>query len=109
MAHVRGGAELGRDWYNQGRLLNKKNTFTDFIACAEFLVREKYAAPDKLFAQGASAGGLLMGVVVDMRPELFRGIVAEVPWVETLTESISEGSPAYKAENQEWGDLNDKK
>lgn len=109
IAHVRGGAELGQDWHDQGRLLNKKNTFTDFIACAEYLVREKYAGREKLFATGGSAGGLLMGAVANMRPELFRGILAKVPWMDSLNVLASAGEPADLTENDEWGDLNDKK
>jgi oligopeptidase B len=109
IAHIRGGGELGQAWHDQGRLLNKKNTFTDFIACAEFLVREKYADRDKLFATGMSAGGLLMGVVANMRPDLFKGVLATVPAMDFLTESVSEGAPPDSTENDEWGDLSDKK
>jgi oligopeptidase B len=86
IAHVRGGEELGRQWYEDGRLLKKMNTFTDFIDAAVFLVEQKYSSPDRLFAQGASSGGLLMGVLANMRPDLFRGIVAQVPWVDVLAE-----------------------
>ena len=109
IAHIRGGSELGQAWHDQGRLLSKKNTFTDFIACAEFLVREKYADRDKLFATGMSAGGLLMGAVANMRPALFRGILAEVPWMDALNVLAGAGEPADLTENDEWGDLNDKK
>jgi oligopeptidase B len=79
IAHVRGGQEMGRYWYEDGKLLKKKNTFTDFIDCAEYLVREKYTSPERLFANGGSAGGMLMGAVINMRPELFRGVIPEVP------------------------------
>ena len=80
IAHIRGGQELGRQWYEDGKLLKKKNTFTDFIACAEHLVREKYGDPNRVFAMGGSAGGLLMGAVINIRPDLFKGVVAKVPW-----------------------------
>ena len=109
IAHIRGGAELGREWYDQGRLLNKKNTFTDFIACAEHLAREKYADPQRIFARGASAGGLLMGAVVNLRPDLFRGVIAQVPWVDALTSSLDESIPLTTTEYDEWGNPTDKK
>src|SRR6266478_6338996 len=88
IAHVRGGQELGRQWYEDGRLLKKKNTFSDFIACAEYLIREQFTNPGKLFAMGRSAGGLLMGAITNMRPELFKGVVAEVPFVDVITTMI---------------------
>ena len=109
IAHIRGGAELGREWYDQGRLLNKKNTFTDFIACAEHLAREKYADPQRIFARGTSAGGLLMGAVVNLRPDLFRGVIAQVPWVDALTSSLDESIPLTTTEYDEWGNPADKK
>ena len=84
IAHVRGGGELGRPWYEGGRLRNKKNTFTDFIACAAHLIAEGFSHPDKLLAEGGSAGGLLMGAVCNMAPELFRGVHAAVPFVDNL-------------------------
>lgn len=108
IAHVRGGQELGRFWYEDGKLLKKKNTFTDFIACGEFLVREKYTSPDKLFAMGGSAGGLLMGAVMNMAPELFKGIVARVPWVDIITTMLDPDIPLTTSEYDEWGDPNDK-
>jgi len=109
LAHIRGGEELGRRWYEDGKLLNKKNTFTDFIACAEYLVREKYADPRRLFAEGGSAGGLLMGAVVNMRPDLFRGVVAAVPFVDALTTMLDDSIPLTTNEYDEWGNPNEKK
>jgi oligopeptidase B len=106
LAHVRGGEELGREWYEDGKMLNKKNTFTDFIACAERLVAEGYTAPDRLFAQGGSAGGLLIGAVVNMRPDLFRGVVANVPWVDVVTTMLDESIPLTTSEYDEWGNPN---
>jgi len=85
IAHVRGGQEMGRQWYEDGKLLKKKNTFTDFIACSEYLIEQKYTNPDKLFAMGGSAGGLLMGAIANMRPDLYKGIIAQVPWVDVVT------------------------
>lgn len=103
MAHIRGGAEMGRYWYEDGKLLKKRNTFTDFIDCAEFLVAQKYTKPEKLFAMGGSAGGLLMGAVLNMRPELFKGIIAMVPWVDVVTTMLDESVPLTTAEFDEWG------
>ena len=94
IAHVRGGQELGRAWYDAGRLLKKRNTFTDFIDVTEFLVRERYAAPDKVFASGISAGGLLMGAVANMAPGKYRGIAAHVPFVDAVTTQLDESIPA---------------
>lgn len=106
IAHVRGGQELGRDWYEDGKLLNKKNTFTDFIDCAEFLIKEGYTASDRLFAQGGSAGGLLIGAVINMRPDLFKGVIADVPWVDVVTTMLDESIPLTTAEYDEWGNPN---
>jgi oligopeptidase B len=108
-AHVRGGQELGRQWYEDGKLLKKKNTFTDFIACAEHLISEKYADPSRLFASGGSAGGLLMGAVTNMRPDLFKGVVANVPWVDVVTTMLDESIPLTTSEYDEWGNPNEKK
>ena len=108
IAHVRGGQELGREWYETGRLLQKKNTFTDFIACAEHLVARAYTAPEQLYAMGGSAGGLLMGAVVNMRPELFRGVIAGVPWVDVITTMLDSSIPLTTSEYDEWGNPNDK-
>jgi oligopeptidase B len=104
LAHIRGGQELGRRWYEDGKLLKKKNTFTDFITCAEFLVRKKFTSPDRLFAMGRSAGGLLMGAVANMCPGLFKGVVAEVPFVDVVTTMLDASIPLTTGEYDEWGD-----
>jgi oligopeptidase B len=106
IAHIRGGQEMGRAWYEDGKLLKKKNTFTDFIACAEHLVAEKYTRPEKLFAQGASAGGLLMGAVSNLRPDLFRGVIAGVPYVDVITTMLDPSIPLTTGEYDEWGNPN---
>ncbi|MCB9304007.1 MAG: S9 family peptidase [Lewinellaceae bacterium] len=103
IAHVRGGEEMGRYWYEDGKVLKKKNTFTDFIDCAEFLLREKYSRQEKLFAMGGSAGGLLMGAVANMRPDLWRGIIAAVPFVDVVTTMLDETIPLTTGEFDEWG------
>jgi oligopeptidase B len=108
IAHIRGGEEMGRQWYENGKLLNKKNTFTDFIDCARYLVEKKYTNPDRLFIMGGSAGGLLMGAVVNMEPDLFRGVVAGVPWVDVVTTMLDDSIPLTTAEYDEWGDPNKK-
>ena len=108
IAHIRGGQEMGRQWYEDGKLLKKKNTFTDFIDCAEYLVAEKYANPDRLFAMGGSAGGLLMGAVVNMRPELWRGVIAAVPFVDVVTTMLDESIPLTTGEFDEWGNPKEK-
>ncbi len=107
IAHIRGGEEMGRQWYEEGKLLKKKNTFTDFIACSETLIKEKYSAPDKLFAWGGSAGGLLVGAVANMRPDLYRGIIAEVPFVDVVTTMLDESIPLTTGEFDEWGNPKD--
>ena len=109
IAHVRGGQEMGRAWYDDGKLLNKKNTFTDFIDCAEFLVKEKYTSSRRLCASGGSAGGLLMGVIANERPDLFAAIIADVPWVDCVTTMLDESIPLTTGEYDEWGNPNDKK
>ena len=106
IAHVRGGEELGRRWYDDGKLRKKKNTFTDFIACAEHLVAEGHAVPERLFAMGGSAGGLLMGAVINLRPDLFHGVVAQVPFVDVVTTMLDESLPLTTGEYDEWGDPN---
>ena len=108
IAHIRGGQEMGRSWYEDGKLLKKKNTFTDFIDCVEFLIKESYTNPKKVFASGGSAGGLLIGAVVNMRPELFRGIIADVPFVDVVTTMLDESIPLTTGEYDEWGNPNDK-
>jgi oligopeptidase B len=107
MAHVRGGGEMGRAWYEQGRLEHKANTFTDFIAAADHLVATKYAAPTRLAARGGSAGGLLMGVIVNLRPELFAAVGAEVPFVDVVTTMLDPTLPLTVTEWEEWGDPRD--
>ena len=109
IAHVRGGQEMGRAWYDDGKLLNKKNTFTDFIDCAEFLVKEKYTSTRRLCASGGSAGGLLMGVIANERPDLFATIIADVPWVDCVTTMLDESIPLTTGEYDEWGNPADKK
>ena len=108
IAHIRGGQEMGRQWYEDGKLLKKKNTFTDYIDCAEYLVAEKYADPNQLFAMGGSAGGLLMGAVVNMRPDLWRGVIAAVPFVDVVTTMLDESIPLTTGEFDEWGNPKDK-
>ena len=108
VAHVRGGEELGREWYETGKLIHKKNTFTDFIACAEQLRQQGYAAKDRIFAMGGSAGGLLMGAVVNMRPDVFHGVVAQVPFVDIMTTMLDSRIPLTTGEYDEWGDPNRK-
>lgn len=103
IAHIRGGQEMGRYWYEDGKLLKKKNTFTDFIACAEHLIAEKFTNPKKLFAEGGSAGGLLMGAVANMRPDLFKGIIAAVPFVDAVTTMLDDSIPLTTSEFDEWG------
>jgi oligopeptidase B len=108
IAHIRGGSEMGRYWYEDGKLLNKKNTFFDFIDCAEYLIEQKFTNPDKLFAMGGSAGGLLMGAVVNYRPDLWKGVVAAVPWVDVITTMLDSSIPLTTSEYDEWGDPNKK-
>ena len=104
IAHVRGGGELGRPWYDNGKLDHKRNTFTDFIACTEHLIAEGYTTPDNLVIRGGSAGGLLMGAAANLRPELFRAVVAEVPFVDCLTTMLDASLPLTITEWEEWGD-----
>jgi oligopeptidase B len=106
IAHIRGGGDRGRLWYDDGKLMKKKNTFTDFIACADSLVRRRYTAPDRLVIQGGSAGGLLMGAVVNMRPELFRAVVSQVPFVDVMTTMLDASLPLTVGEYLEWGNPN---
>lgn len=106
IAHIRGGEEMGRQWYEDGKLLKKKNTFTDFVSCAEYLISEKFTSADKLFAMGGSAGGLLVGAVVNMRPELFKGAIAAVPFVDVVTTMLDESIPLTTGEYDEWGNPN---
>lgn len=108
IANVRGGEELGRDWYENGKMEHKVNTFNDFIDCAEDLVKRKYADPDRLYAWGGSAGGLLMGAVVNMRPDLWNGVIAEVPFVDVITTMLDDSIPLTTGEFDEWGDPKEK-
>jgi len=103
IAHIRGGQEMGRYWYEEGKLLNKMNTFTDFNACAEFLIAEKYTSPKNLFAMGGSAGGLLMGAIINLQPELYKGVIAAVPFVDVVTTMLDESIPLTTGEFDEWG------
>ncbi len=109
IAHIRGGEDLGRQWYEDGKLLNKKNTFTDFIECSNFLIAEKYTSPSHLYAEGGSAGGLLMGVIANMAPELYNGIIAQVPFVDVVTTMLDDTIPLTTGEYDEWGNPNIKK
>jgi oligopeptidase B len=104
IAHVRGGEDLGRRWYEDGKLLKKKNTFTDFIDVAEYLIEQGYTSPELLFARGGSAGGLLMGAITNMRPDLFKGVIALVPWVDVVTTMLDPSIPLTTSEYDEWGD-----
>ena len=108
VAHIRGGQEMGRDWYEDGKLLKKKNTFNDFIDAARFLIQQKYTTPRRLFAMGGSAGGLLMGAVVNEAPRLFKGVVASVPFVDVVTTMLDESIPLTTGEYDEWGNPNEK-
>ncbi len=108
LAHIRGSQYLGRQWYEDGKLFNKKNTFTDFIDCAKYLIDNKYTSPDHLYAMGGSAGGLLMGAVVNMNGELFNGVVAAVPFVDVMTTMLDESIPLTTFEYDEWGNPNEK-
>ncbi len=104
IAHIRGGQEMGRQWYEDGKLLKKQNTFNDFVDCGDYLVAQKYTGKENLFAMGGSAGGLLMGAVVNMRPDLFKGVVAAVPFVDVVTTMLDETIPLTTFEWDEWGD-----
>lgn len=108
IAHVRGGQEMGRSWYEDGKLMKKMNTFTDFIAASEYLVAQKFGARDRVFAMGGSAGGLLMGAIMNLRPDLYRGIVAFVPFVDVVTTMLDESIPLTTNEFDEWGNPKEK-
>jgi oligopeptidase B len=109
IAHIRGGEDLGRQWYEDGKLLNKKNTFTDFIDCSNYLIAEKYTSPAHLYAEGGSAGGLLMGAIANMAPQLYNGIIAQVPFVDVVTTMLDDTIPLTTGEYDEWGNPNNKK
>ncbi|MBE9197682.1 MULTISPECIES: S9 family peptidase [unclassified Nodularia (in: cyanobacteria)] len=108
IAHIRGGEEMGRKWYEEGKFLHKKNTFTDFIACAEYLIAKNWTASDRLAITGGSAGGLLMGAVINMRPDLFKAVIANVPFVDVVTTILDTSLPLSAMEWEEWGNPNDK-
>jgi oligopeptidase B len=108
IAHIRGGQELGRYWYEEGKMMNKKNTFTDFINCAEFLITNQYSSTNHLYANGGSAGGLLMGAIINLRPDLWKGIIAAVPFVDVVTTMSDASIPLTTNEYDEWGNPADK-
>ncbi|WP_240465971.1 MULTISPECIES: prolyl oligopeptidase family serine peptidase [Sphingobacterium] len=108
IAHIRGGEEMGRQWYEDGKLMKKKNTFTDFIDCGRYLVNQKYTSKGHLYAEGGSAGGLLMGAVVNMAPDLWNGVIAAVPFVDVVTTMLDETIPLTTNEYDEWGNPNNK-
>ncbi len=108
LAHIRGSQYLGRDWYEDGKMLHKKNTFTDFVDCSKFLIDNNYTSPKHLYAMGGSAGGLLMGAVVNMNPELYNGIIAAVPFVDVVSTMIDDSIPLTTGEYDEWGNPNNK-
>jgi oligopeptidase B len=103
VAHVRGGGDLGKPWHDEGRMLKKKNTYTDFIACAEFLLTEQYGSKDRLVIEGGSAGGLLMGAVTNLRPDLWKAVVSKVPFVDVVNTMLDENLPLTVGEFEEWG------
>ena len=109
IAHIRGGEDLGREWYENGKLLKKINTFTDFIDCSKFVIAEKYTSSEHLYAEGGSAGGLLMGAIVNMNPELYNGVIAQVPFVDVITTMLDDTIPLTTGEYDEWGNPNEKK
>ena len=108
IAHIRGGQEMGREWYENGKMFKKMNTFNDFIDCSDFLVKNKYCSPEKLFALGGSAGGLLMGAIINLRPDLYCGVVAAVPFVDVVTTMLDETIPLTTGEFEEWGNPKNK-
>jgi oligopeptidase B len=103
IAHIRGGGELGKPWHDAGRMHQKMNTFTDFIACAEYLIEKGYTSPERLAIEGGSAGGLLMGAVTNLRPELFHAVVSHVPFVDVLNTMLDASLPLTVGEYEEWG------
>jgi oligopeptidase B len=108
IAHIRGGQEMGRQWYLDGKLTKKMNTFTDFIDCGKFLIDQGYTSPEHLYANGGSAGGLLMGVVVNLAPAQYHGIIADVPFVDVINTMLDESIPLTTNEYDEWGNPNEK-
>ncbi len=108
IGHIRGGSDLGREWYESGKVLNKKNSFTDFITCAEHLIKEEFTSPQKLAIIGGSAGGLLVGACVTMRPDLFKAVICKVPFVDVVTTMSDPGIPLTALEYDQWGNPADK-
>ncbi len=108
IAHIRGGEDLGREWYENGKLLKKKNTFTDFIDCSKYVIDQKYTSAKHLYAEGGSAGGLLMGAIINMAPELYNGVIAQVPFVDVVTTMLDDSIPLTTGEYDEWGNPNEK-
>lgn len=108
IAHIRGGEDLGREWYENGKLLKKKNTFTDFVDCSKYVIEQKYTSPQHLYAEGGSAGGLLMGAVVNMAPQLYHGVIAQVAFVDVVTTMLDDSIPLTTGEYDEWGNPNEK-
>jgi oligopeptidase B len=108
VSHIRGGGEYGKRWHDAGRMMNKRTTFSDFIACAEALIAQGYTSRDRLIANGGLAGGLLMGAIVNMRPDLFRGILAQVPFVDVVNSMLDESLPLTIGEFEEWGNPKEK-
>ncbi|MDT0295063.1 S9 family peptidase [Mesonia ostreae] len=108
IAHIRGGEYLGRNWYEQGKMLQKKNTFTDFIACSQYLIDQKWTSPQHMYAMGGSAGGLLMGVVLNEAPQLYNGVIAAVPFVDVINTMLDDSIPLTTGEYDEWGNPNEK-
>jgi oligopeptidase B len=108
IAHIRGSEYLGREWYEDGKMFQKKNTFTDFVDCSKYLIENKYTSAKHLYAMGGSAGGLLMGVVVNMNPELYNGVIAAVPFVDVISTMLDDSIPLTTGEYDEWGNPNNK-
>lgn len=108
LCHIRGGQEMGRKWYEDGKMFKKQNTFTDFVDCSEYLIKNHYCSSEKLFAMGGSAGGLLMGAVINLKPELYKGVVAAVPFVDVVTTMLDESIPLTTGEFEEWGNPKNK-
>ena len=108
IAHIRGGEDLGRAWYEDGKMMKKKNSFTDFIACGQYLVNEKYTSPAHLYANGGSAGGLLMGAIATIAPTLWNGVIADVPFVDVVNTMLDETIPLTTNEFDEWGNPKNK-
>lgn len=108
IAHIRGGEDLGREWYENGKLLKKINTFTDFIDCSKYVIEQKYTSTQHLYAEGGSAGGLLMGAIVNMAPKLYNGVIAQVPFVDVVTTMLDDSIPLTTGEYDEWGNPNEK-